>query len=64
LQNTGEPRKLLTRREAEILKYIREGKSNKRIAAALYISKRTVENLLSRIYFKTGIVSRADLQKI
>jgi NarL family two-component system response regulator LiaR len=38
--------------------------SNKRIAAALYISPRTVENLLSRIYFKTGITSRSDLQKI
>ncbi|MDR1971526.1 MAG: response regulator transcription factor [Treponema sp.] len=64
LQNTGEPRKLLTRREAEILGHIREGKSNKRIAAALGISSRTVENLLSRIYFKTGIASRTDLQKI
>jgi DNA-binding NarL/FixJ family response regulator len=64
LKNAGETRKLLTRREAEILTYIREGMSNKRIAATLYISPRTVENLLSRIYFKTGITSRSDLQKI
>jgi DNA-binding NarL/FixJ family response regulator len=64
LKNAGETRKLLTRREAEILGHIREGMSNKRIAAALGISPRTVENLLSRIYFKTGIASRADLQKI
>jgi DNA-binding NarL/FixJ family response regulator len=64
LKNAGEARKLLTRREAEILGHIREGKSNKRIAAALGISPRTVENLLSRIYFKTGIASRSDLQKI
>ncbi|MDR1909682.1 MAG: response regulator transcription factor, partial [Spirochaetaceae bacterium] len=64
LKNAGETRKLLTRREAEILTHIREGMSNKRIAAALGISPRTVENLLSRIYFKTGIASRADLQKI
>jgi DNA-binding NarL/FixJ family response regulator len=64
LKNAGEPRKLLTRREAEILTCIREGMSNKRIAAVLGISPRTVENLLFRIYFKTGIASRSDLQKI
>jgi DNA-binding NarL/FixJ family response regulator len=64
LKNSPETRKLLTRREAEILMHVREGKSNKHIAAALGISKRTVENLLSRIYFKTGIASRSDLQKI
>jgi DNA-binding NarL/FixJ family response regulator len=64
LKNAVETQKLLTRREAEILKHVREGENNKRIAAALGISPRTVENLLSRIYFKTGIASRADLQKI
>jgi DNA-binding NarL/FixJ family response regulator len=64
LKNAAEAQKLLTPREAEILRHLREGMSNKRIAAALGISPRTVENLLSRIYFKTGIASRADLQKI
>ena len=64
LKNAVEAHKLLTRREAEILKYIREGRSNKRIAAALGISPRTVENLLSRIYYKTGIASCSDLQKL
>jgi DNA-binding NarL/FixJ family response regulator len=64
LKNAAETQKLLTHREAEILKHVRDGKSNKRIAAALGISPRTVENLLSRIYYKTGIASRSDLQKI
>jgi DNA-binding NarL/FixJ family response regulator len=64
LKKAAETQKLLTGREAEILKHIREGMSNKRIAAALGISPRTVENLLSRIYYKTGIASRSDLQKI
>ncbi|MFP3043777.1 response regulator transcription factor [Treponema primitia] len=64
LKNAAETQTLLTRREAEILKHVRDGQSNKRIAAALGISPRTVENLLSRIYYKTGIASRADLQKI
>jgi DNA-binding NarL/FixJ family response regulator len=64
LKNAAETHKLLTRRESEILKYIREGRSNKGIAAALCISPRTVENFLSRIYYKTGISSRSDLQKL
>ncbi|MDR0585454.1 MAG: response regulator transcription factor [Treponema sp.] len=64
LKNTAETYKLLTRREAEILTHLRDGRSNKRIAAVLGISPRTVENLLSRIYYKTGIASRSDLQKL
>ncbi|WP_010257725.1 response regulator [Treponema primitia] len=64
LKNAAKTQTLLTRREAEILKHVREGQNNKRIAAALGISPRTVENLLSRIYYKTGIASRSDLQKI
>jgi DNA-binding NarL/FixJ family response regulator len=64
LKNAAETQKVLTRREAEILAHIRDGRSNKRIAAALGISLRTVENFLSRIYCKTGIVSRSDLQKL
>jgi DNA-binding NarL/FixJ family response regulator len=64
LTNAEGVQKLLTHREAEVLNYIRDGQSNKYIATALGISPRTVENLLSRIYFKTGIASRAELQKI
>ncbi|AEF80852.1 LuxR C-terminal-related transcriptional regulator [Leadbettera azotonutricia] len=64
LKNAAETQKLLTHREAEILRHLRDGQSNKRIASALGISPRTVENLLSRIYYKTGIASRSDLQKI
>ena len=63
-KNADDTQKLLTRREAEILKHIWDGRSNKQIAAALCISLRTVENHLSRIYYKTGIASRADLREI
>ncbi|GHV89622.1 hypothetical protein AGMMS50268_01250 [Spirochaetia bacterium] len=64
LKNVTEAQKLLTSREAEVLKYVKEGFSNKRIAAALGISPRTVENILSCIYFRTGIASRTDLQRM
>jgi len=64
LQKVTEPNKLLTSREAEVLALVVNGLSNKRIAADLGISQRTVENILSCIYFKTGISSRAELQKM
>ncbi|GHV25176.1 DNA-binding response regulator [Spirochaetia bacterium] len=63
-RNADYTQKLLTRREAEILRRLWEGQSNKHIASALGISLRTVENHLSRIYYKTGIASRADLRKM
>ena len=55
---------LLTRREAEILSLVKDDLSNKQIAARLGISHRTVENVLSCIYDKTGITSRLELQKL
>jgi NarL family two-component system response regulator LiaR len=55
---------LLTKREAEILVLVKSGLSNREIAARLGISSRTVENILSCVYDKTGIHSRLELQKI
>jgi DNA-binding NarL/FixJ family response regulator len=55
---------LLTRRESEILALVRTGLSNRDIAEQLALSRRTVENILSCIYDKTGIPSRLDLQKM
>jgi DNA-binding NarL/FixJ family response regulator len=37
------------------------GMTNRNIAAAMYISPKTVESNLSRIYAKLGIRSRAEL---
>ena len=64
IQKVTETQKLLTGREAEILKYVRQGLSNKRIAAILGISPRTVESLLYCVYAKTGITSRSELQQM
>jgi len=57
----GEP---LTKREAEILKLIISGKSNKEIARILYRSKRTVESHRDHIMHKLGVNNVADLVKI
>ena len=54
----------LTKREAEILSLVKDGLSNSQIAERLGISRRTVENILSCIYDKTGIRSRLKLQQM
>ena len=51
----------LSDREVEVIKLILEGKSNKQIAALLYISVRTVEFHLKNIYAKFGVASRIEL---
>jgi NarL family two-component system response regulator LiaR len=55
---------LLTRREGEILILVKKGLSNKAIADRLGLSRRTVENILSCVYDKTGVSSRLELQKL
>ncbi len=49
----------LTAREREIADLIAAGKTNRQIAAACYLSEKTVEGHLSRIFTKLGVSSRA-----
>ncbi len=51
----------LTPAELEVASLAAEGKMNKEIAAALWISEKTVEAHLSRIFRKLGIRNRAEL---
>jgi DNA-binding NarL/FixJ family response regulator len=49
----------MTRREAEVLMLIAEGKTNDEIAEQLYLSIRTVERHISTIYQKLGVSGRS-----
>ena len=49
----------LTNREAEVLRLVASGRSNKDIATALSLSERTVARHLSNIFTKTGVTSRS-----
>ena len=51
----------LTEREREVCALVVAGSSNAQVAAALFISPRTVEHHLHSIYRKVGVRSRAQL---
>jgi DNA-binding NarL/FixJ family response regulator len=40
---------------------VAEGRSNKQVAAELFLSEKTIEHHLSRVYAKFGVRSRTEL---
>ena len=50
----------LTARQAEVLRLLSAGMSNKQIAAELYLSPATVERHLATIYRKLGLAGRVE----
>jgi DNA-binding CsgD family transcriptional regulator len=54
----------LSPRERDVAHHIAAGRTNREIAAALFLSEKTVENHLSRIYKKLDVHSRAALAAI
>ena len=50
----------LSQREIEVLKLMAQGKSNKEIGSALFISEGTVKSHLKRIFGKLGVISRTE----
>ena len=50
----------LTVRETEILRLIADGKRNREIADALFLSEKTVKNYISSILFKLQVNSRTE----
>ena len=56
-----EDRDALTPAELRIARHAVDGMTNREIASALYLSIKTVEMHLGRVYRKLGITSRADL---
>jgi DNA-binding NarL/FixJ family response regulator/tetratricopeptide (TPR) repeat protein len=55
----GAPVAELSRREVEVMELVAAGKTNREIAARLYLSVRTVDRHASRIFAKLGVSSRA-----
>ena len=51
----------LSQREREIAELVAAGRTNRETASTLYLSEKTVENNLSRIYAKLGVRSRTEL---
>jgi DNA-binding NarL/FixJ family response regulator len=59
---SGKPTKQshgLTARELEVLQLLATGKTNKEIAANLFISERTVDRHVSNIFMKLDVASRS-----
>jgi len=59
----GEGLASLTKRELEIAGLVRDRKTNREIAAALYLSEKTVESHLRHIFGKLGVSSRASVAR-
>jgi DNA-binding CsgD family transcriptional regulator len=51
----------LTEREQSVAELVAAGRSNKQVAATLFLSEKTVEANLTRIYDKLGVRSRTQL---
>jgi DNA-binding NarL/FixJ family response regulator len=53
----------LTAREREVVELVAAGRSNKQVAAELFLSEKTIEHHLSRAYEKLGVSSRVALAR-
>lgn len=58
-QSVQRPFPQLSDRETEILELLARGRSNEQIAAALFLSVKTIRNYVSAVFAKLGVNSRA-----
>jgi DNA-binding NarL/FixJ family response regulator len=61
-RRTDDTRGDLTAQEAQITQLAREGHSNREIGAQRFLSRRTVEWHLRKVFTKLGITSRKELR--
>ncbi|MEP6978922.1 MAG: LuxR C-terminal-related transcriptional regulator, partial [Thermoleophilia bacterium] len=54
----------LTAAERRVAALVAEGRTNREVAAALFLGERTVETHLSHVYAKLGVRSRAELARV
>jgi DNA-binding CsgD family transcriptional regulator len=54
---------MLTKRELEIAELVTDRKTNREIAAALFLSDKTIESHLRNIFVKLGVSSRVDVAR-
>jgi DNA-binding NarL/FixJ family response regulator len=53
----------LTKRELEIAELVTDRKTNREIAATLFLSDKTIESHLRNIFVKLGVSSRVDVAR-
>jgi DNA-binding CsgD family transcriptional regulator len=59
-----DPREQLTSQELQVARFVAEGATNREVASKLFLSPRTVEYHLGKVFAKLGMSSRVELARV